>query len=110
MVREDLQARRPSLDDVFVRTVQVSLALDVAALEGQLAMLELLLVDGMGVNGRIRDGQTLLHWAAELLLRHRADARIADNFGKTPLEWAQEGDHEDVVGLLRRHTDEQGCE
>jgi RNA polymerase sigma factor (sigma-70 family) len=118
MVTEDLRARRPSQDDQFVQTVQVSLALEEAALEGQLSMLELLLVDGIGINATIRDGQTLLHWAAqtghleaaELLLRHRADPHIGDNFGKTPLQWALEGDHEDVVRLLRRHTDQRGCE
>jgi len=112
MVQQDLQAKRPSQDDQFARTVQASLALEAAALESQLAMMELLLVDGMSVNARIRDGQTLLHWAAqrghieaaELLLRHHADPHIRDNFGKIPLDWAHEGDHMDLVRLLRRRA------
>jgi len=112
MVRYDLQAKRPSRDDRFVQTVQVTTALESAALEGQLAMLELLLIDGMDVNATIQDGQTLLHWAAqrdhldaaELLLRHGADVDIRDDLDKTPLQWALERGHREIVGLLLRHT------
>ena len=112
MVQDDLQARRPSNDEVFVQTVQASTALESAALESQLAMLELLLIDGMDVNARMKNGQTLLHWAAlrghldaaGLLLRHRADLHVRDDFGKTPLQWAMEKGHQDIADLLLSHT------
>ncbi len=112
MVRDNLQAERPSNDDRFAEAVKLTVALETVALESQLGLLELLLVDGLDVNARNQDGQTLLHWAAqrghleatEMLLEHGADPTIADRLGKTPLRWALESGHPQVANLLRRHS------
>ena len=40
--------------------------------------------------------------AAELLLAAGADPTHRDQSGRTALDWAQAGDHRDVVRVLRR--------
>lgn len=112
MVQEDLHQHRPSKDEQFLQLVQLSTTLESVALESQLNAIELLLLDGIDVNDRGQDGQTLLHWAAirghldaaELLLNNGADPQLKDKFGKTPLQWAEEKGHKDLVVLLRRHS------
>lgn len=110
MVRDNLQAQRPSRDERFLQALRLSAALDVVALESQLTTLEALLVDGLDVNARSADGGTLLHWAAqkghleavELLLKSGADPTVTDRLGKTPLQWAVEAGHRPVAERLRR--------
>jgi ankyrin repeat protein len=54
-----------------------------------------------------------LHWMSlsghqgivELLLAQGADMTAKDNDGKTPLDLATQGGHNDVVELLRKHRD-----
>lgn len=112
MVQENLHQHRPSKDEQFLQMVQLSTTLEGVALESQLNAIELLLLDGIDVNDRGQDGQTLLHWAAirghldaaELLLKNGADPRLKDRFDKTPLQWAEERGHKDVVSVLRRHS------
>lgn len=109
MVRDNLQAERPSNDDQFLQSTRLAVMLETAALESQLSLLEALLVDGIDVNARHRDGQTLLHWAAqqghleaaEMLLHYGADPHCRDRFGRTALQWAVEKGHRQVARLLR---------
>ena len=109
MVQEDLQKHRPSKDEKFWQTVQLSTTLEDAAMESQLNTIELLLIDGLDVNARSKEGQTLLHWAAqrghleaaELLLKNGGNSRLKDKSGKTPLQLAEEGGYGDVVKLLK---------
>lgn len=109
MVRDNLQAERPSNDDQFLQSTRLAVMLETAALESQLGLLEALLVDGIDVNARHRDGQTLLHWAAqqghleaaEMLLHYGADPHCRDRFGRTALQWAVEKGHRQVARLLR---------
>jgi ankyrin repeat protein len=80
-------------------------------LEGDVAVLELLLLDGINVDVRDAEGRTLLHRAAqrghldavELLIRHDADINAVDASGKTPLQRAEGEGHRDVAALLRQH-------
>lgn len=107
---QELSAQRPSKDERFRQEVQMALLMETAALNGQMAMLELLLVDGFDVNTRNSDGGTLLHWAAqkghiealELLLAQRADLQIADRSGRTALQVAVECGQRAAAELLRR--------
>jgi RNA polymerase sigma factor (sigma-70 family) len=110
MVQENLQEQCPSRDDAFVKSVRLFNALEATAQYSQLMSIEQMLVDGVGVDARDENGQTLLHWAAlhgyldavELLIQHKADLCVRDNAGKTPLQVAEEIGHRDVVDLLRR--------
>jgi ankyrin repeat protein len=101
----------PSRDKRFLETVRFLTAFEAAAAEGELPLIELLLVDGMDVNARDADGRTLLSWAAqrghadaaELLLRHGAEVNVRDRTGKTPLSWAVRAKHPTVAQVLRQH-------
>jgi RNA polymerase sigma factor (sigma-70 family) len=114
MVQENLQEQRPSKDDEFVKSVQLFNSLEATAQYSQLMSIEQMLVDGVGVDARDENGQTLLHWAAlhgyldavELLIQHKADLHARDNAGKTPSQIAEEMGHSEVVDLLRRHGEE----
>lgn len=107
-MKATLHQQRPSSNDTFVQTLQLATLLENAALDGQQATLELLLLDGLDVNTAGRKGQTLLHWAAqaghgdivELLLQHKADPTLQDQNGKTALQLAAEGNHRQIVKLL----------
>ena len=111
MVRDHLEAQRPSNDDRFLQNVQLALLFDAGAMEGQLAMVELLLLDGMDINARDADGRTLLSWAAqrghidavEFLLQQGADVDQPDKEGKTALQRAIEQQHPQIARLLRKH-------
>jgi ankyrin repeat protein len=110
-VQDNLPEQRPSKDDEFVRTVRLFTALDVVAQQSQLEALELMLVDGMSVDAQNKDGQALLHWAAqrgyldmvELLITNRAAPNVRDRFGRTPLRDAVEGGHTKVADLIRQY-------
>jgi RNA polymerase sigma factor (sigma-70 family) len=111
MVQENLQEQRPSRDDEFAKSVQLFNSLEATAQYSQLMSIEQMLVDGVGVDARDENGQTLLHWAAlhgyldavELLIQHRADLDARDNAGQTPSQLAEEMGHSEVADLLRRH-------
>ena len=114
MMRDDLHSQRPSKDARFVRKVKLSAVLNAAAEQGQLTMIELMLVDGVDIDAIEDDGGTLLHWAArqghldavELLIERGATINIRDTAGKTPLDEAMEWGHAEVADLLRRHADD----
>ena len=111
MVRDDLQGMRPSQDERFVQAVRLALELERVATDGQLAAIEAFLVDGWDVNAAYKDGQTLLHWAAqqghieaaELLLRSGAVASLTDRQGLTARDYAEERGHNRLAQLLRRY-------
>ncbi|MEZ4735283.1 MAG: sigma-70 family RNA polymerase sigma factor [Caldilineaceae bacterium] len=108
-MKETLHQQRPSNNQTFVQKLQLATLLETAALEGQLSTLELLLLDGLDVNAPGDKGQTLLHWAAQqgqpdivaLLLQHKADPALKDRNGKTARQLAVEGNHQQIVELLR---------
>ncbi|MCE7984276.1 MAG: sigma-70 family RNA polymerase sigma factor [Caldilinea sp. CFX5] len=108
-MKQTLHQQRPSSNQTFVQKLQLATLLETAALEGQLATLELLLLDGLDVNAPGHKGQTLLHWAAqqgqydvvELLLQHKADPTLKDRNGKTALQLAVEGNQHQIAELLR---------
>jgi RNA polymerase sigma factor (sigma-70 family) len=114
MVQENLQERRPSKDDAFAKSVQLFDSLEATAQYSQLMSIEQMLVDGVGVDARDENGQTLLHWAAlhgyldavELLIQHKADLNVRDNASQTPLQIAEEMGHSEVADLLQRHGEE----
>jgi RNA polymerase sigma-70 factor (ECF subfamily) len=114
MVRTTLRQQRPSNDQRLVQALQLATALEATALDSQVAMLELLLVDGLNVDAQGKDGQSLLHWAArqghmdavELLLQHKATVNLKDKAGKTPLQLAADAGHRRVAELLRQYGGE----
>src|SRR6476660_8979564 len=83
--------------------------LHVAAIEGQRAVVELLLAKGANVNARDRHGETPLTGAVindskevmELLLAKGAEVNVKDSvLGRTPLHTAAVLGHSDVAELL----------
>ncbi|MCL5999849.1 MAG: sigma-70 family RNA polymerase sigma factor [Chloroflexi bacterium] len=113
ILSDDLRGRRPSRDDQFINRVWLFTSLQAADEQGEVAMIELMLVDGLDVNAKDGDGRTLLHWAAyqghadvtELLLQHGAVLDIQDKSGKTPLAIATDNKHVEVVMLLCRASE-----
>jgi RNA polymerase sigma factor (sigma-70 family) len=111
MVQENLQEQRPSRDDEFAKSVQLFSSLEATAQYSQLMSIEQMLIDGVGVDARDENGQTLLHWAAlhgyldaaELLIQHKADLNARDDADQTPSQIAEAMGHSKVVELLRRH-------
>jgi len=88
--------------DVHARGFQKQPALWVAATQGHLEVMDLLIRHGADVNVRLgRRKQSLLHWAAEnsaigvavVLLRHGADVNARQSDGTTPLMLAAREDH-----------------
>ncbi len=79
-----------------------------AAAGGDADIVGLLLRDGASVNARQTGGHSALHAAAAAgntmmtrrLLEHGADPDLADDDGRTPVDLAREGGHDDLLGLL----------
>ena len=90
--------------------------LHVAASDGQVELLKSLLSDDSSnndVNGKtVNGGYTALHLAAsaghvdcveELLKCRTTNLHVTDDFGKTPLETAEQNSKSDAAKLLRSH-------
>jgi RNA polymerase sigma-70 factor (ECF subfamily) len=111
-LREHGHRYLPSRDERLVESLRFLTVFDAAASEGELPLVELLLVDGLDVDAADAAGRTLLSLAAqrgnldavELLIRHRADLNARDAAGVTPLGWAERAGHRAVAALLRRHA------
>jgi len=110
LLRDSLEAHRPSKDESFLRAVQLATTLEEAALEAQVSVIEAAMLDGIDVNAAGASGQTLLHWAAlrgnldalALLLRNGADPNRLDRLGRTPLRVALDAGQQKAAELLRR--------
>ncbi|MBN1994847.1 MAG: sigma-70 family RNA polymerase sigma factor [Anaerolineae bacterium] len=104
---------RPANKQLFAQLFQPARDMELVASESQFATLEVLLTDGFDVNTRDKNGQTLLHWAAqkghleavELLLKNGAKPNIKDETGQTPLQRAEEKDYREIVDLLRQYEE-----
>jgi RNA polymerase sigma factor (sigma-70 family) len=111
-LREHGERYLPSRDERLVESLRFLTALDAAASEGELPLVELLLVDGLDVDAADARGRTLLSLAAqrgnvdavELLIRHGANVNARDAAGVTPLGWAERAGQRAVAALLRRHA------
>ena len=86
-----------------------------AADEGHTEVVELLIANGVEVNGKDEDGRIPLHFAAnsghkevvELLINNDADMN-AKSYDYTPLNWAKR--HPETADLLRKHGGKTGEE
>ena len=84
--------------------------LHIAAQNGYLEIVELLLEHGANPNVQDNDGRTPLHYAVEnchvdvarVLLDHGADPTIRDNEGMTPLDYSS--NCEEFIEELRRRS------
>ncbi len=110
-LREHGNRYLPSRDPRLTESLRFLTAFD-AASEGELPLVELLLVDGLDVDTADAGGRTLLSWAAqrgnldavEVLIKHGANVNGRDAAGVTPLGWAERAGHRAVAALLRRHA------
>lgn len=64
---------------------------------------------GVNINQKDNDGNTALHFIsniseAEILIAHRADPRIKNNDGKTPIDIASDKGLNDVATLLEKQS------
>jgi RNA polymerase sigma factor (sigma-70 family) len=108
MVKDSLHQQRPSNSNRFAQAIHISTLMEAVKFDGQLETMELMLLDGFDPDFQGKDGQTLLHWAAqaghveavEFLLKLGANAQIQDKFGKTPRQWAEEKGHQMAARLL----------
>jgi RNA polymerase sigma-70 factor (ECF subfamily) len=108
MFEKDLKSIRPSKDDRLIKTINLYLTFDAAAKNGQLDLLEQMLVDGVEINAKDASGRTLLHWAVEndhaeavrLLLKYGADRNIPDRSRKTAYQLARKRRNPQVLRLF----------
>jgi RNA polymerase sigma-70 factor (ECF subfamily) len=108
MFEDDLKRIRPSKDDRLVKTINLYLTFDAAAKNGQLDLLEQMLVDGVDINAKDAGGRTLLHWAVEnehldavrLLLKYGADRTIRDRSRRTAYQLAKKRGSSAVLRLF----------
>jgi RNA polymerase sigma-70 factor (ECF subfamily) len=116
MFEKDLKSIRPSKDDRLIKTINLYLTFDAAAKNGQLDLLEQMLVDGVEINAKDASGRTLLHWAVEndhteaarLLLKYGADRNIPDRSRKTAYQLARKRRNPQVLRLFESaKTEEQ---
>ena len=83
-----------------------------AADEGHTEVVELLIANGVEVNGKDEDGRIPLHFAAnsghkevvELLIANGADVNARDDDGGTPLDYTDD----ETADLLRKHDGKTG--
>jgi RNA polymerase sigma-70 factor (ECF subfamily) len=109
MIREDLQQIRPSRDGKLMEKMNLFTTFDTVAKNGQIELLEQMLVDGMDVNKRDATGKTMLHWAVannhtdaiQLLLKSGADIHLTDKSGQSPLQLAEGKKNQSILKLLR---------
>ena len=95
--------------DVNIRRDDGATPLYKAARTGSRQVARILIDSGADVNAS-QDGTSPLHvaarrghWAvADLLIEHGADADAIDDLGRTPLDLAEAGGHEEVGKLIRR--------
>ncbi len=101
----------PSLDKLLNSISWTERNIWIAALSGDLPMLDAELQRGVAVDARTEEAYTPLHIAAvfgqtaavELLLSHNADVSLADKHGNTALHMAVFLGHTDVVRALLAH-------
>jgi uncharacterized protein len=102
------------LDELLARGADLGrgggAALARAANAGNTSTVQFLVARGVSVDGRDANGWTPLmaaarqghEAAAACLLALGADKTIADDTGKTALDWARAGNHDGIVALLER--------
>ncbi|XP_071342230.1 KN motif and ankyrin repeat domain-containing protein 1 [Trachinotus anak] len=108
------------LGDVNARSRQAGqTALMLAVSHGRVAMVKLLLSCGADVNAQDREGSTALMCASEhghthiarlLLETGRCDTSLRDKNSQTALSVAEGASHQDIIDLLRAHTETQASE
>ena len=121
MFEKELKSLRPSKDDRLIKMINLYTTFDAAAKNGQLDLLEQMLVDGVEIDAKDAGGRTLLHWAVEndhadavrLLLKYGADRNITDRSRKTAFQLAKRRENPAVLSLFesikaerRKHPDE----
>jgi ankyrin repeat protein len=99
--------------DVDTQTYQKESALSLAARQGDLRVVDSILLDCRTDRNSVDDrGRTALWWAAyagkraiveRLLADDRVRSDVADNEGTTALDAAAIQNHSDIVSLLRAH-------
>ncbi len=115
MFENDLKCIRPSKDDRLLKTINLYLTFDAAAKNGQLDLLEQMLVDGVEIDAKDAGGRTLLHWAVEndhvdavrLLLKYGADRNINDRSRKTAYQLAKKRGNPAVLRLFESEDTER---
>ena len=108
MFEKELKSIRPSKDDRLLRAINLYTTFDAAAKNGQLDLLEQMLVDGVEINAKDAAGRTLLHWAVDndhaeavrLLLKYGADRSITDRSRKTAYQLAKKRKNTEVLRLF----------
>ena len=114
MFKSDLKSIRPSKDDRLIKIINLYTTFDAAAKNGQIDLLEQMLVDGVEIDSLDTTGRTLLHWAVEndhveavkLLLKYGADKNIVDRSRKTAYQLAKKRKNAAVLRLFDKN--EQG--
>jgi RNA polymerase sigma-70 factor (ECF subfamily) len=115
LFEKDLKSIRPSTDDRLLKAINLYTTFNAAAKNGQLDLLEQMLVDGMEINAKDAGGRTLLHWAVEndhteavrLLLKYGADRSITDRSRKTAYQLAKKRRNPQVLRLFESAEAEQ---
>ena len=110
LFEKDLKSIRPSRDERLIKSINLYTTFDAAAKNGQLDLLEQMLVDGVEIDARDAAGRTLLHWAVEndhadavrLLLKYGADRSITDRSRKTAYQLARKRGNPAVLHLFEK--------
>ncbi len=108
MFEKELTGIRPSKDNRLIKTINLYTTFDAAAKNGQIDLLEQMLVDGVEIDSIDAKGRTLLHWAVEndhveavrLLLKYGADKNIVDGSRKTAYQLAKKRKNAAVLRLF----------
>ena len=108
MFESDLKSIRPSKDNRLIKTINLYTTFDAAAKNGQIDLLEQMLVDGVEIDSTDTRGRTLLHWAVEndhveavrLLLKYGADKNIVDRSRKTAYQLARKRKNAAVLQIF----------